>query len=50
MSHNLEALRDFLNRYRGSPKNKIEVVKNYENKYNWDPIKVIRNKMKNDII
>lgn len=50
MNHNLEALREFLGRYRGSPKNKIAVVQDYQNKYSWDPVKLLHQKAKNDYL
>lgn len=50
MNHNLEAIQEFLARYRGSPKTKIAVVNEYKNKYNWDPVKVLQQKIKNDYL
>lgn len=43
-------MKKFISQYRGSPKNKTEVVKEYQGKYSWDPIQVIRNKIKNDVL
>lgn len=43
-------MKKFISQYRGSPKNKTEVVREYQAKYSWDPIQVIRNKAKNDIL
>jgi hypothetical protein len=50
MNYNLEAMNEFLNRYRGNAKNKTDVVREYQNKYNWDPVQLIKNKAKNDIL
>jgi hypothetical protein len=43
-------MKKFLSQYRGSPKNKMDVVRDYQGKYSWDPIQVIRNKTKNDVL
>jgi hypothetical protein len=43
-------MKEFILRYRGSPKNKTDVVREYQGKYSWDPIQVIRNKVKNDAL
>jgi len=43
-------MKEFLNRYRGSAKTKTDIVREYQNKYNWDPVQLIRNKAKNDIL
>ena len=43
-------MKKFISQYRGSPKNKTEVVREYQGKYSWDPIQVIRNKAKNDVL
>lgn len=43
-------MKKFLSQYRGSAKNKMDVVRDYQGKYSWDPIQVIRNKTKNDVL
>jgi hypothetical protein len=43
-------MKKFISQYRGSPKNKMDVVKDYQAKYSWDPIQVIRTKTKNDVL
>lgn len=48
MNPDLEAMKQFISRYRGSPKNKTAVVRHYQNKYSWDPVKVIKQKVKDD--
>ena len=50
INHNLEALREFYSRYRGSPKNKVDLVNAYKGKYNWDPADMVRRRAKNDIL
>jgi hypothetical protein len=50
MNHNLEAMKEFLSRYRGSAKNKIAVVKDFQSKYSWDPVKILQQKAKNDYL
>lgn len=50
MNYEYEAMKEFIARYRGSAKNKTEVLRDYQGKYSWDPIQVIRNKVKNDIL
>jgi hypothetical protein len=36
-------------KYRGSAKSKMEIVNEYQNKYKWDPVDILRRKAKNDI-
>jgi hypothetical protein len=43
-------MQDFISRYRGSAKNKTDVLKEYQGKYSWDPVQIIRSKVKNDIL
>ena len=43
-------MQQFIRRYRGSTKNKIEVMKEYQFKYDWDPVRVINDKVKNDVL
>lgn len=50
MNYELEAMKEFIARYRGSAKTKTEVVRQYQGKYKWDAIQVIRNKIKNDAL
>jgi len=38
---NLELMKEFIGRYRGSARNKREVMSEYQFKYDWDPVKVI---------
>ena len=47
---NLELMQEFVRKYRGSTKNKREVMKEYQFKYDWDPVKVINDKIKNDVL
>jgi hypothetical protein len=46
----LEAMREFLSRYRGGTKSKLDLVREYQGKYKWDPIQVLRNRAKSDIM
>ena len=41
-------MQQFLGRYKGSAKHKTEVLRSYQNKYSWDPIKILREKAKNN--
>ena len=50
INHNLEAMQTFLRRYKGSPKHKMEVVREFQNKYDWDPVKVLQDKAKDDYL
>lgn len=43
-------MEEFLKRYRGSIKTKREVMKNYQFKYDWDPVRLINDKAKNDVL
>ena len=50
MNHNMSALNEFLNQYRGSAKNRIAVVQQYMGKYTWNPVEVLKKRAKNDIL
>jgi hypothetical protein len=46
----IEQINDFIRKYRGSAKNKAYVMSQYQFKYDWDPVKVINDKVKNDAL
>ena len=50
MNYNYDAMQSFLRKYRGSPKHKMEIVKEYQNKYDWDPVKLLHERVKEDFL
>lgn len=44
------ALTDFLKQYKGSPDKKIKLVEKYRGKYSWDPEKIIKKHIVDEII